>query len=259
MPKFAAKKVIDHFKESELYRVRKGIVHPEEDPIMLDFIYRYASKGDRILEVGGGSGAFLDLVLENSNMKDSCNLELAFSSYKNQANKSICLMGGDALNLPFKESSFDWVVIKNLLHHLVGRTRGESKKNAKKAVEELIRVLKDGGYVIILDQYNKNTYFSSFLFYLTMVFSIFGVSLGYFGLGKNVIVSFLTPDETISNLISGGNVNLILNIQHPINLPKRFKLTLLMSNIGRVVLIGQIEKPMMNSANRARGSTPYHG
>ena len=117
-------------------------------------------------------------------------------------------MGGNALDLPFKDCSFEWVVVKNLLHHLVGRTRRESKAFAKRAVEELIRVTKDGGHVIILDQYNRHKLFSSVIFYLTLFFSVFGICFKSFGWGKNVIVSFLTPDETRDFLTGTGDVAL---------------------------------------------------
>ena len=54
MKKFTDKKVADHFKESEEYRTRKGIIHEKEDPVMIDFICNNASSEDKILEVGGG-------------------------------------------------------------------------------------------------------------------------------------------------------------------------------------------------------------
>ena len=147
MKKFTYEKVADHFKESEDYRTRKGIIHVEEDPIMIDFICNHASSGDKILEVGG-SGAFLDLTLENTSIKETYNLELVYEAYKKQVNVDICLTRGDALNLPFKNCSFEWIVVKNLLHHLVGITRRKSKAFGKRAVEELTRVTKDGGYSI---------------------------------------------------------------------------------------------------------------
>ena len=58
MKKFTYKKVADHFKESEDYRTRKGIIHEKEDPIMIDFISSHASSEDKILEVGGGEWCF---------------------------------------------------------------------------------------------------------------------------------------------------------------------------------------------------------
>jgi ubiquinone/menaquinone biosynthesis C-methylase UbiE len=237
MEKYTFQKVADHFKESEEYRTRKGIVHPEEDPTMIDFIRTHASSGDRILEVGGGSGAFLDLVLENTNIKEAYNLELVYEAYKKQVNENICLMGGNALDIPFKDISFDVVVVKNLLHHLVGRTRRESKGFAKRAVGELTRVTKDGGYILILDQYNKHRLFSSIIFYLTLFFSIFSISFKSFGWGENVIVSFLTPDETRNFLTKTGNVEIVLSRENRLDVSKKWKYTLLMSDIGRLVVI----------------------
>ena len=242
MKKYTYQKVADHFKESEDYRTRKGIIHAEEDPLMIDFIHNHMSSGDRILEVGGGSGAFLDLVLENTNIKEAYNLELVYEAYKKQVNDNICLMGGNALDLPFKDHSFDWVVVKNLLHHLVGRTRRESKAFAKRGVGELTRVTKDGGYILILDEYNKYKLFSSILFYLTLFFSIFSISFKSFGWGKNVIVSFLTPDETKNFLAKSGKIEIILSRENRLEVPKRYKYTFLESNIGRLVVIGRKRK-----------------
>lgn len=58
MKQLTYKKVADHFKESEDYRTRKGIIHDKEDPVMLDFIRSHASSEDKILEVGEGQRCF---------------------------------------------------------------------------------------------------------------------------------------------------------------------------------------------------------
>lgn len=241
MSKFSFKKVEDHFKDSNEYRTRKGIVHEKEDPMMIDFIRIHALSDSKILEVGGGSGAFLDLVLENTGFKKVYNMELVYNTYKRQVNGGISLIGGNALDIPFKDCSFDYVVIKNLLHHLVGRSRRESKLFAKRAIEELTRVTKDGGYIFILDQYNRHRLFSSVIFYLTLFFSVFSISFKSFGLGKNVIVSFLTPDETMNLLTGRGNVEIVLSRENKLNVSKKWKYTLLMSDIGRLVVIGKIK------------------
>ena len=58
MKNYTYKKVADHFKESEEYKTRKGIVHAEEDPIIINFIRNHASSEDKILE-GGAAVLFL--------------------------------------------------------------------------------------------------------------------------------------------------------------------------------------------------------
>lgn len=242
MKRFAYQKVIDHFNKTGEYKIRKGIVHIKEDPIIINFIRSHALIDHKILEVGGGSGAFLDQVIENTVIKDAYNIELVYKTYKSQGNELISLIGGNALNLPFEDYSFDWVVTKNLLHHLVGKTRKESKQFAKRAVEELIRVTKEEGYIIILDQYNRHKSFSSIIFYLTLFFSIFSISLESFGLGENVIVSFLHPDETMHLLMENGNIELIFNKENKIDVSKKLKYSLLMADIGRLLVIGKVRK-----------------
>jgi hypothetical protein len=128
------------------------------------------------------------------------------------------------------------VIIKNLLHHLVGKTRGESKKFAEMAVRELARVAKDGGYIIVLEQYNQSRFFSTIVFYLTLLFSILGVSFRRFGLGKNVIVSFLTPTEI--DEILNRYINVVLTQETSLKVPKIWKYTVLMSRVGRKLVIG---------------------
>jgi len=169
-------------------------------------------------------------------------MELVFDTYRKQVNESIFLIGGNAMDLPFKDCSFEYTVVKNLLHHLVGRTRRESKAFGKRAVEELMRVTKTGGYIIILDQYNRRRFFSAIIFYLTLFCSIFSISFESFGWGKNVIVSFLTPVETRDFLTGTGNIDIVMNVENRLELSRRWRYTLLMSNIGRLVVIGKVKK-----------------
>jgi len=244
-PKFLSKKVINHFTEaSENYALRKGIVHPEHDPIIVDFIHSTCSVGSKILEVGGGSGYFLDLVAQNTPVRALYNCELVPEIYSKQVNGDICLIGGTVLKLPFKDSSFDYVVIKNLLHHLVGRTRRESKENCRKAIDELCRVVKNAGYVIVLEQYNRYDIFASIIFYITLFLSIIGAGFKPLGLRKNVIVSFFTPDGIITLLQDEKRVRVevILSRINRLSVPASSKLTLLMSDIGRMLLIGKVHK-----------------
>lgn len=241
MKRFAQKKVIEHFKSSNEYKIRKGIVHTE-DHMIIAFIQNIALPKDNIIEIGGGSGSFLDLVIERTNIENTYNMELVYDTYRKQANADISLIGGNALNVPFKDCSFNLVVIKNLLHHLVGRTRKESKYYARCAIEEMIRITKKDGYIIILDQYNKCRLCSFIIFYITLFFSVFGISFRSFGWNKNVIVSFLSPEETLNFLKDGDNIKIVKKIENKIYLSKKLKYSLLMSNIGRLVVIGKVQK-----------------
>lgn len=89
------------------------------------------------------------------------------------------------------------------------------------------------------NMYNKHRLFSSVIFYLTLFFSVFGISFKSFGWGKNVIVSFLTPDEIRNLLIGTGNVEIVLSRENRLNISRKGKYSLLMSNIGRLLVIGR--------------------
>jgi len=231
------KKVINHFTyASEVYSKRKGSVH-EEDFIILNFIKETCKANSKVLEVGGGSGYVLDLIASEIGLSNLYNCEIVPKVYSEQANKYINLIAGNALDMPFKDCSFDYAILKDLLHHLVGRTRKKSKENARKGVGEITRVVKSGGYIIVLEQYNKHKLFASVVFYITLFSSLFNISFKSFGWNKNVIVSFLTPDE-IKLLIPDNILIERLEITR-VKVPTRLELTLLMSNIGRVLLIGK--------------------
>lgn len=248
---YIERKVKDHFTNPGTYRYneRKGFVH-REDPIILDFISSSNnSQTSKVLEVGGGSGYMLDLISSEISINDLYNCEIVPEVYRMQANKNINLIGCSVLDIPFRHDSFKYVIIKNLLHHLIGNTRKKSKDKAICAVKELIRVAEDGGYIIILEQYNRHRLFASIIFYITCLFSLFRVSFKSFGWNQNIIVSFLTSNEIRELVMMNGreDVEIFLDISNKIDVPIKYKASLLMSDIGRILLIGKICKHTENS------------
>jgi len=99
----------------------------------------------RILEIGCGEGNNLEYVQKR--LPDATLVGLDFSLEKTAFMKHafpfplpIC---GNALNLPFRDASFDLVLLRDLLHH-VDWAR-------EKAVAEAVRVLKTGGSIVIFE------------------------------------------------------------------------------------------------------------
>ena len=93
-----------------------------------------------ILDCGCGFGSFYNLT-ENLNtiyLDFSFNLLKKFENTHNLKTSKIC---GNVLNLPFKDGSFDLILCINVLEHI---------KDYKKALNEIKRVLKDNGTVIIV-------------------------------------------------------------------------------------------------------------
>ncbi len=97
-------------------------------------------KTDRILDCGCGFGSYYELTrhLNTIYVDFSVNLLKKFENTWGLKSNKICC---DILNLPFKDSSFDYILCINVLEHI---------ENYKKALYELNRVLKNGGHIAII-------------------------------------------------------------------------------------------------------------
>ena len=96
-----------------------------------------------ILEVGCGSGEDAIYIKEVS--KNIVGVDIAHLPLKRFACKGFQGVLADVKKLPFHSNSFDYVISSGLLHHLIGQG------NLKVYLEEFVRVIKEGGYVIALE------------------------------------------------------------------------------------------------------------
>lgn len=96
-------------------------------------------KTDKVLDLGGGTGRvakfFLSMVHEVVVVDASRGM---LSQCKNHTGINCVL--GDAENIPYSDGYFDKVIIVDAFHHF---------KNQQKAIQEIKRVLKEKGEVII--------------------------------------------------------------------------------------------------------------
>ncbi|NLX09213.1 MAG: class I SAM-dependent methyltransferase [Chloroflexi bacterium] len=240
MNQFTSGKVKTFFEEQDNYRDRKGMVHAEQDPVILEFMAQHADASSIVLEVGGGSGYMLDLVNLHVGPNRLYNCEIVPGTYRVQVNPAITLVGGDCLQLPFRSGFCDFVIIKNVLHHLVGGTRKQSKGLALQAVNELARVLRPGGHLIIVEQHHRHRLFADIAFWITMLFAKVGVGVPSLGLNKNVIVSFLTPAE-IESYVRGTGTNIVVSDHAKVEIPFIYRVTILLKDLGRSLIIGKVE------------------
>ena len=78
------------------------------------------------------------------------------ATYKNAQAEGVAdrveVKNGDARQLPFEDGTFDVVVSSLVLHNI------HDASERKKAIQEIVRVLKGGGHVAILDLWYTNKY-----------------------------------------------------------------------------------------------------
>lgn len=111
--------------------------------VLVDEILK--SDGGRILDVGCGNGNLFNLLPEGRYGLYGVDFsENMIIEAKNNCNKKASFSVGDAEMLPFGDGEFDIVVCNASFHHYV---------HPNEALNEMHRVLKDGGKLIIGDPY----------------------------------------------------------------------------------------------------------
>lgn len=111
----------------------------------MKFIHDYAKAGDKILEIGAGTGRYsIALAKEGYNVTAVELLENNLKVLcKNSANiENITSFQGDALDLPgFSDEEFDVTLVMGPMYHLY------ESRHVHRAIDEAIRVTKPGGAI----------------------------------------------------------------------------------------------------------------
>src|SRR6267378_7836721 len=111
------------------------------------------SAGDfRFLDLGGGNGAFTDCVLEaypdaRGTVLDNSEVLLS----RNQKNERKTLMCESVENLGRVMEKFDLVCVHWLLHHLIGDSYAETRRNQLATLENLARFLTRRGRISLFE------------------------------------------------------------------------------------------------------------
>lgn len=101
----------------------------------------------RILEIACGTGEFIRKVLEKFPAATVAGVDgsmqmLTQASAKFSKNPRVSLHHATVQALPFQKATFDWVISCNSLHCF---------PDAQKAIQEIARVLRPGGWALVLD------------------------------------------------------------------------------------------------------------
>ncbi len=233
------KQIESHFAYAKgKYLHHKGLIHPECDSVLLEFFSKECQAKQRLLEVGGGSGYFLEVMNSVKPCDLLVNVELCSRIYARQTSNKISLVGGTADKLPFHNSSFDVVLCKNLFHHLVGKTREESFNIVQQTLKEMIRVLRYGGIAMIVEQYNERSWANELLHRLSILFSKIHLTLPVVNIDLGVVVSFLTPQQ-IEYFVSDSGLYIKERIVFPLSFSRILSCSILLSRTGREVIIAE--------------------
>lgn len=145
---------------------------------IIDFINKFAKSNSAVLDIGCGSGMLLKQIYNKSQIRNLYGIDISEKyafKIKNE-NIPINIIIGSILDeeIFYKiNKDYDYIIMASLLHHLVGFTRASSKIKAMKAISNAFNMLKESGYLIILEP----TYYPKLpidiIFYIKLILTRF--------------------------------------------------------------------------------------
>lgn len=134
-------KYYNKFNENKRLQSRHGIV---EFTISLEYILKHLKKGDKIIDVGAGTGRYAKALTElGFNVTAVEYVQKNLSMLKENC-PGVIAYKGTATNLKkFKDEQFDACILFGPMYHLL------SKEDKLKALSEAKRITKKGGIIFI--------------------------------------------------------------------------------------------------------------
>lgn len=175
-------------------RLTRDKMHYVEFITTTTYVDKYLKPGDRILEIGAGTGAYSLYYAKKGFQVDAVELvqtNVDVMKSKITLDMNINAIQGNALDLSmYNDNTFDVTLSLGPLYHLF------KPEETKKAIDEAIRVTKPGGKI----------YFAFILFDLTML------TWGF--QSKNIYENFGDEKQVSEEFIPNNDENLIFNMRY---------------------------------------------
>jgi len=97
-------------------------------------------KGKRILDIGGGTGRTANELAISGHEVIVLDKNAAIMIFGQRRYPKLSFIRGDAYSLPFRDESFDEVILEEIIEHF---------EDQEKAIDEVLRVLRPGGQTIL--------------------------------------------------------------------------------------------------------------
>lgn len=191
----------------------------------------------RICDVGGATGRFLSTLEHRAGFAiDGTVLEVLESYGSQLVDSRLTFHHASILDTGLPDESFDVVTARHVLHHLVGDGIAHTRRLQQKGLEEMLRLTRRGGTVLILEQVHRVAIFSRLVFLASRLANRYRLRSRFFEAG-NVVVSFLTPAEIRQMVASldGQITEVERTMRRHVSL--RWKLTLLMWPVRDALIV----------------------
>ena len=184
---------------------------------LLDYIHKIKSNNKlRILDVGCGGGSFIETAIRYGMHADFVGIDIAENMIEIARNKllerdNVELYVMDIFSIRKEISTkFDIIYVHEVLHHLIARTQGGSKRLLRTAIQELIDMLSSGG-ILLIDE----------VFFTSYIIPSISSKVIFYGL-KLLNSLRLDMKKVIPNLHLGLEANFISNDNELIYMLKKY-------------------------------------
>ena len=188
------------FKEQMLrYSHKDQYKHSPLTHLILEWLKnKKTNKKIEICEFGGGAGQLLGEIRKSYPNYSYSNVEIVNDYKQFLVSKEIAFVLGSVLNSHFPDNSFDVLIMRDVLHHLVGRNYKETLYNQTFALKELKRLVRPGGVIFIEELTNESELATRIIYHLSYLNSKIGVHIPSLFVNSYVIVVFLTSAKLLN-------------------------------------------------------------
>jgi len=212
----------------------------------MNFIKNRKKRKVSLLDIGGGNGNFSKLMIQNCHDANVTILDPSKKLLDKVNDPRITKVIGKLPDTIPLEVEFDFIHIKEVLHHITGNTIPESKLLVKDSLNNIKKILSDNGFLLIHEIYYEGFLIPSFpnylIFYLLKLQNKFNAKIPTkeFLLGLNIY--FYTRNELKMMLNECGFQIIDYKIDKwDENAQKRI---MLLKNWGRVLIIAKKHENM---------------
>ncbi|MCI0416655.1 class I SAM-dependent methyltransferase [bacterium] len=155
--------------------------------------------GSSVLDIGGASGMLLSELLKRSKVDFQANLFEVDNFYKDRIkDKRINFVKGSILGKDGAET-YDIVLARQILHHLIGGNFERTRRNQTKAIQNLWKLVKPQGHLILEEETNNNKFAGRVIFYGSKLAKLMGLKIKSLEVGR-VVVRFMAEKEIMQEI-----------------------------------------------------------
>jgi SAM-dependent methyltransferase len=175
-----------------------------------DFIRTHAGPDASLVDLGCGVGDTLAYMKEATGIANVAGLDVSPRCLEQTRERVGCETFQGSIYDPAFASTidrrFDFGILAAVLHHLIGRSRKESRQYAELALRNSVEMLKPGGHLIVLEPIFSPPRVLDGLFYVKKAMSkVSSKRIGVGGYWNNIgvpVVSYYT-NEQLAEMVGG--------------------------------------------------------